>query len=186
MKLMTLDIEGDCSIKDNIKLFPEGNHFDPDTIPWCCTVVAESRAMSLVCKLPPKPRTRIDGSKTRCYHEDSTVIPNGLYRFTHESINYESIVYPFDRREDLIRAIHKLCSLADRIYIKPYFQYLYDRDLLKIQFNKYVLSDESLNKFIPHHCWINSYSQRNPICNNQTFLENRTEAQHSRHSQTLQ
>ena len=27
MKLMTLDIEGDCSIKDNIKLFPEGNHF---------------------------------------------------------------------------------------------------------------------------------------------------------------
>ena len=64
-----IDIEADASISQCQTLYPEGNHFDKHSIPWCITIATTQQCHTLVCKLPPHTREYIvDNKPSRCIY----------------------------------------------------------------------------------------------------------------------
>lgn len=114
---------------------PSGNHFNPNTRIWCCSICKNEETLALVCKLPPKP---LPGSSL--YHEAKVIVPrNFAGAKVREITSYE----------DFLKAIESILLLLKKRSVPVYFkgygkEYNYDKDLLKANFNKYGLSDDSL------------------------------------------
>lgn len=193
-KAITLDIEGDASASQCRTLFPDANHFDKNTIPWCITFcnsfsnsisdnASDSAicAVTYVCKLPNHAREYIvneqkSGIFTKTYHLDSTKIPVGKYSFTYDNESYSSnIVECKSVKELMMKAslILQVCKSKNiTCYCKPFYDHLYDAELLSVRFDDYSIDKECLSVIKPYHCFIESYKQANQLCDNQTFMNN--------------
>lgn len=180
-KFITLDIEGDASASQCRTLFPDANHFDPYTIPWCITFCNSACAVTYVCKLPNHAREYIilgqkSGIYTKTYHLDSTKIPAGKYSFTYDNESYSSNIIECKSVEELmlkVSLILQLCKSKNiTCYCKPFYEHLYDKELLSARFDDYNMDKDCLSVIQPYHCYIDSYKQANQLCCNQTFMDN--------------
>lgn len=180
-KFITLDVEGDASASQCRTLFPDANHFDPNTIPWCVTFCNEHSVITYVYKLPNHTREYIvngqkSGIHTKTYHLDSTKIPVGKYSFTYDKKSYTSTIVECTSVEELMQKVSlvlQTCQSKNIIcYCKPFYGHLYDKDLLTCRFAYYNISTECLDIIEPYHCFIESYKQQNQLTDNQTFMNN--------------
>ena len=137
MKFRTIDIEGDGNTTINKRLFPDADHFDPDTIMWCITFCDQDyNTLTLVKKLPHETRI-INGvtgkGRTNSYHEISTVIPN--------SIDNHQII-EFTNWNDYLKEITwQIMISSGDIYAKGYGEYNYDAMVLKANFERNNIYD---------------------------------------------
>lgn len=137
MKFRTIDIEGDGNTYVNKRLFPDGNHFDPDTIMWCITFCDQDyNTLTLVKKLPPETRvingvTRKDRTVAR--HELTTVIPKVIDN--HEIVEFT------DWKEFLKEITWQIMISGGDIYSKGYGKYNYDAMVLKANFDRNDMFD---------------------------------------------
>ena len=151
MKLV-IDLEGDSLNRFyNRQVFPNGNHFDPDTRIWCCSIQgANNNIVTYCCKLPsttrtlPRPYKDKYGNEywtTSSRHLDSTIIPNKL--------NGYNIIAIKDYKE-FLNTINKALGYAKEynatVYFKGYgTKHDYDYELLKVNFNKYNIPTNNLS-----------------------------------------
>lgn len=131
-KILTLDLEGDgLDAEINQKLFPDGNHQDPNTQIWCATIALRTEDNSLltetlVAKLPNHTREVKDGIMTKAYHEDTTNVPNKIWA---NGEFHERILECEDEFELIIKLLNELHFFQRRgydIYCKGYGEYNYD------------------------------------------------------------
>lgn len=141
---IVIDLEGDGLDRLlNKQVFPEGNHFDAETVPWCCTVCRYGQTITLVCKLPETTRTLpgyyvdygIRSNKTKAYHCKDSSVPKIL--------NGHKILEFTDRKE-FLEFINKMIKRAKWVLFKGYGDYEYDKDLLQVNFNKYGITNYDL------------------------------------------
>lgn len=137
MKFRTIDIEGDGNTYVNKRLFPDGNHFDPDTIMWCITFCDQDyNTLTLVKKLPPETRV-INGvtgkDRTVARHELTTVIPKVIDN--HEIVEFT------DWKEFLKEITWQIMISSGDIYSKGYGKYNYDAMVLKANFDRNDMFD---------------------------------------------
>ena len=170
MKFRTIDIEGD-GLKSSInqKLFPNGNHFDPDTIMWCITFCDQDYdTLTLVKKLPPEKR-KVHGVKdmlNSSYHEITTVIPKVIDN--HEIIEFT------DWQEFLKEITWQIMISEGDIYSKGYGKYNYDAMVLKANYERNNVYDgvSKLIKSVNPTKWDKTFEQvKNYIVPNQEFTE---------------
>lgn len=170
MKFRTIDIEGD-GLKSSInqKLFPNGNHFDPDTIMWCITFCDQDYdTLTLVKKLPPEKRM-VHGVKdmlNSSYHEITTVIPKVIDN--HEIIEFT------DWQEFLKEITWQIMISEGDIYSKGYGEYNYDAMVLKANYERNNVYDgvSKLIKAVNPTKWNKTFEQvKNYIVPNQEFTE---------------
>lgn len=180
-KFITLDIEGDASASQCRTLFPDANHFDPYTIPWCFTVTSDKHTITYVCKLSDKPREYIINCKpsgifTKTRHDTGTVVPIGNITFSYEGLQYKSEIIECNSVKELMlkaSLILQVCKTKNMTcYCKPFYGHLYDKDLLSVRFDDYNIDKDCLSIIQPYHCFIDSYKQANQLCDNQTFMNN--------------
>ena len=170
MKFRTIDIEGD-GLKSSInqKLFPNGNHFDPDTIMWCITFCNQDYdTLTLVKKLPSVKRM-VHGVKdmlNSSYHELTTVIPKFIDN--HEIIEFT------DWNEFLKEITWQIMISEGDIYSKGYGKYNYDAMVLKANYERNNVYDgvSKLIKSVNPTKWDKTFEQvKNYIIPNQEFTE---------------
>lgn len=143
MKFRTIDIEGDCNSKVLQQLFPEGNHFDPDTIMWVVTFCDQDyNTLTLVKKLPPTTRV-INGvtgkRRTGSYHLESTKVP--------EEVDGHKVVEFTDWKEYLKEIVWQIMITEGKIYSKGYGKYNYDAMVLKANLKRNNMYD-GVSRFI--------------------------------------
>lgn len=146
---ITIDCEGDGIYrKHNQQIFKTGNHFDPNTIVWCVTFTSSKHSMTFFKKLPNYTNRRaIIGEsgcvigRVRSYHED-WVQPYDWSNLTFFN-NYSNNSY-----RDYLIAIKNLIEDANKhnytIYYKSYSTYEYDKDLLRVNFERNNVETECL------------------------------------------
>lgn len=170
MKFRTIDIEGD-GLKSSInqKLFPNGNHFDPDTIMWCVTFCDQDyNTLTLVKKLPSVKRM-VHGVKdmlNSSYHEIKTVIPKVIDN--HEIMEFT------DWNEFLKEITWQIMISEGDIYAKGYGKYNYDAMVLKANYERNNVYDgvSKLIKSVSPIKWDKTFEQvKNYIIPNQEFTE---------------
>jgi hypothetical protein len=173
MKFRTIDIEGDCNTTINKRLFPEGNHFDPDTIIWCVTFCDQDyNTLTLVKKLPPDTRV-INGvtgkGRTSSYHERRTVIPTEIDGH---------VIKEFTEWKEFLCQITReiMYSNGPYVYSKGYGKYNYDAMVLKANMERNDLHDTASQfiKCISPSVWEETYRQvkKKDYVPNQKFTEN--------------
>lgn len=112
------------------------------------------------------------GVFTKNYHLESTKVPIGEFKFIFDNCNYYTYVHEYNTVKSLIHAteinLQSLIAQQYTIYAKPFYSYLYDRDLLEV----YNVSNAVLQHIKPHHCVFTSYIQANQRTDNQTYLNN--------------
>lgn len=184
MKLV-IDLEGDALDKEyNRLVFPTGNHFDPDTRIWCCSIYGRNdNLVTYCCKLPSStrrlPRPYFDKYGERCwttksYHLASTIIPKKFLGYDITAI---------EDYQDFLNRINEVLGIAKDLKATVYFKgfglkHDYDYELLKVNFNKYNIPSNNLSVLrnaykdftIP---WISTYSQVHTgnMEDNQIYLE---------------
>lgn len=153
----------------NQKLFPNGNHFDPDTIMWCITFCDQDyNTLTLVKKLPPEKRM-VHGVKdmlNSSYHEITTVIPKIIDN--HEIIEFT------DWQEFLKEITWQIMISEGDIYSKGYGEYNYDAMVLKANYERNNVYDgvSKLIKSVNPTKWDKTFEQvKNYIVPNQEFTE---------------
>lgn len=173
---LTIDIEGDGLNREyNKQVFPDGNHFDPDTRIWACTICSEKDSRTIVCKLPPVPRRLpmpyykggYANWQTNSYHDEATVIPE-------EYEGYDSVKY-----KEFLERIHGLLKQANDkgipVYFKGYGTYEYDKDVLRVNFQKWNLSTDVLDcmKIANPAEWVETHKQTSAGCwvSNQAYMK---------------
>lgn len=114
----------------------------------------------------------LHGIFTKNYHLESTKVPEGNLTFEYEDCTYSSTIHEFKTVTELINATTiNLKSLIDKgyeIYAKPFYSYMYDKDLLEV----YNVSNDILQHIHAHHCFFKSYVQANQRTDNQTYMIN--------------
>ena len=163
MKFATIDIEGDGIKREiNQRLFPDGCHYDPGTIPWIVTITITSDngktgTMSIFHKLPSEGDRR------------TVILPDGeIYGRVSSWHNKESKVYDSNKKLvdcfidlsdkpmiEFYKEIHKVIKwLKDNEYtvaFKGYWNtqegklYEYDKMLLRDKFKLNGLSTDVLD-----------------------------------------
>lgn len=190
MKLV-IDLEGDALNKFyNRQVFPNGNHFDPDTRIWCCSIYGgNDNLVTYCCKLPsttrtlPRPYHYIDkktGKYEECWntttkHLESTIIPKKLNEYNITAI---------DNYEDFLNRINVALEMAKEYNATVYFKgfglkHDYDYELLKVNFNKYNITTSNLSVLrnaykdftIPTWTPTTAQVQRGKFVENQEYLE---------------
>ena len=153
----------------NQKLFPNGNHFDPDTIMWCITFCDQDyNTLTLVKKLPSVKRM-VHGVKdmlNSSYHEITTVIPKAIDN--HEIIEFT------DWQEFLKEITWQIMISEGDIYSKGYGKYNYDAMVLKVNYERNNVYDgvSKLIKSVIPTKWDKTFEQvKNYIIPNQEFTE---------------
>lgn len=153
----------------NQKLFPNGNHFDPDTIMWCITFCDQDyNTLTLVKKLPPDRRMvrGVTDMLNSSYHEITTVIPN--------SIDNHQII-EFTNWNDYLKEITWQIMISEGdIYSKGYGKYNYDAMVLKANYERNNVYDgvSKLIKSVNPTKWDKTFEQvKNYIVPNQEFTE---------------
>lgn len=151
MKLV-LDLEGDALNRFyNRQVFPFGNHFDPDTRIWCCSIYGgNNNIVTYCCKLPPITRTLPRPYKdkygneywtTSSKHLASTIIPMKLNGYNITAI---------DDYQEFLNRINVVLGIAKDFKAIVYFKgfglkHDYDYELLKVNFNKYNIPTNNLS-----------------------------------------
>lgn len=150
MNYITLDIEGDGLNRSiNQVLFPEGNHFDKNTTIWCATFASPKKSLTFFKKLPNYANrrcVRLDNGRfwgrVRSYHDDESM----PYDWSNETIFRD---YSEQSYKDYLLAIHDLLDKCNyynyKVFIKSYKEYDYDKDLLKVNFDKYDIDTYCLD-----------------------------------------
>lgn len=149
--MQLLIVNGDGVHRDiNQSIFPEGNHFDPNTTIWCVTFCSNlNYSRTYFKKLPDKD------------HRRNVIRPDGTIWGTVNSYhNPESQPYDYSDKtkfcnysdrtyEDFLRALARYIQSfkdeGDTLYFKSYKDYEYDKDLLTVNFNKYNIDTECLS-----------------------------------------
>ena len=147
-KIMTLDLEGDgLDAEINQKLFPNGNHQDPNTQIWCATIAFKDDNNKLitdtyVAKLPNHTRLVKDEYWTKAYHEDSTKVPKKIV-VNNKWLNgceYEQRIIQMNDEWELIKYLSdSLLTYSYRgykLYCKGYGKYNYDYLAICNSFNR--------------------------------------------------
>ena len=155
MKLV-IDLEGDSlSRLYNRQVFPNGNHFDPDTRIWCCSIQGANNIVTYCCKLPSTTRTlprpyyykdKKTGEDKECWnttskHLESTIIPKKLNGYNITAI---------DDYQEFLNRINNVLGIAKDFRAIVYFKgfglkHDYDYELLKVNFNKYNIPTSNLS-----------------------------------------
>lgn len=189
MKLV-IDLEGDALNKFyNRQVFPNGNHFDPNTRIWCCSIYgANDNLVTYCCKLPsttrplPRPyhyKDKVTGEDIECWnttskHLESTFIPKKLNGYNITAIDdYED----FLNRINVALEMAKACNAT--VYFKGFgLMHDYDYELLKVNFIKYNIPTNNLSilrnaykDFTIPWTPTSSQVQRGQSIDNQQYLE---------------
>lgn len=174
---ITFDLEGDA-LKPcfNNQVFPNGNHYDPDTRLWCATFYNGKQTLTYVCKLPeqtrklPRPYRLNNGDicwYTRSYHLKTTKVPT--------SLNNHRII----EIEDYGRFIHTIAETLDKLHnlghdicFKAYGSYWYDRDVLRDNFAKFGIHCNAKIRGVNPSNWQDNHTRSRTAVNkdNQTFM----------------
>lgn len=170
MNFRTIDIEGDGNTYDNKRLFPEGNHFDPDTIIWCVTFCNQDyETITLVKKLPNTTRVirGVTGTgRTRAVHEAKTVIPNEIDGH---------VVKEFTDWQSFLTEIAWEIMITDGpLFSKGYGKYNYDAMVLKANFERNARYDMASRyiKSVRPSVWEETHAQvRKGVKPNQEYTE---------------
>ena len=134
MKFRTIDIEGDGNTTVNKRLFPKGNHFDPDTIMWVVTFCDQDyNTLTLESSRVPK---EIDGHK--------------VVEFTEWSEYLKEIVW-------------QIMISDGNVYSKAYGLYNFDSQVLKANLERNNMYD-GVSRFIksinvPGYLWKETHKQ---------------------------
>lgn len=180
-RFITMDSEGDgLSQYYNKQVFPNGNHYDPDTRLWCVTFASGNSVVTLAHKLPTEVRTLSGYYKdkygnydnhTRAYHDTSSCLPS--YCVTADS--YSGFLANIEKR------LSTCYNHNIDVYAKGYGNnYLFDKDCLRDNFNKYGISTSALDcihnsyELMNHNDWKPTYKQMNAgqYVDNQTYMLN--------------
>ncbi len=151
MKLV-IDLEGDALNRFyNRQVFPNGNHFDPDTRIWCCSIYGgNNNIVTYCCKLPsttrtlPRPYKDKYGNEywtTTSKHLTNTIIPKKLNGYNITAI---------DDYQEFLNRINGVLGIAKDFKAIVYFKgfglkHDYDYELLKVNFNKYNIPTNNLS-----------------------------------------
>lgn len=131
-RIVTIDIEGDLGDKARYqKLFPNGNHQDPDTQIWCATLswydIDGIQSKTFVAKLPPKDKQRIlkDGKPSGTWHDEETVVKDKYY--THKYGWVENVIECDDELGLIAAILSTIMDLSPKaVYSKGYLSVNYD------------------------------------------------------------
>lgn len=180
-KFITMDCEGDgLSQYYNKQVFPFGNHYDPETRLWCITFASGSHVQTFAHKLPSTVRT-LPGTykdrygnfcnQTRAFHEVSSKLPG----FCITANCYSGFLNQIESRLSLCYN-HNI-----DVYAKGYgTNYLFDKDCLRDNFNKFGISTSALDclhnsyEIVSHNNWKPTYKQMNAgeYVDNQQYMLN--------------
>ena len=159
MKFRTIDIEGDGNTTVNKRLFPKGNHFDPDTIMWVVTFCDQDyNTLTLVKKLPPTTRV-INGitskGRTGSYHLESSRVP--------KEIDGHKVVEFTEWSEYLKEIVWQIMISDGNVYSKAYGLYNFDSQVLKANLERNNMYD-GVSRFIksinvPGYLWKETHKQ---------------------------
>lgn len=156
-KYVTLDCEADGLNKEyNRQVFPEGNHFDPESRIWSVTFCRpDMRTITYVSMIPntrqlPRSYRHKNGTlmnRTLAYHEITNIVPksvvinDGTFHSVKEITVYTEYL---TKLRDMIAA----CPL--QIAFKGFGAHDYDVDLLKVNFDRYHIEydKEMFSKFV--------------------------------------
>lgn len=148
-KFITIDIEGDALSKYyNRQVFPEGNHFDSDTRIWCVTFsYNDGKTLTKVCKINntrklPRPyiKNGVECWYTTAKHEYTSVVPQRIDG--HKITEYKDYVDYLKSINDVIRIF---TDNGYKIYFKGYGSHDYDKELLKVNFDRNNIEDYDLS-----------------------------------------
>lgn len=142
--IYTIDCEGDGLSKDlNRVVFPDGNHFDPDTRIWCVTITNPNfDTYTSVCKIPGT-RTLPNGWTTKAYHEPTTKVPNRIWACGE----FHNVI-EFTNYNDFLWNIHNILELLPNVHFKGFGSHDYDKELLQVNFKKYNIDTIPLKKMV--------------------------------------
>lgn len=155
--IMTFDLEGDgLKAEVNQKLFPDGNHQDPNTRLWCATLTYKEYnkliTETYVAKLPASYRLVKDAVYNNSIHDKATKVPKKVI-VKDEWLNgceYEQHIYELNNEWELIKTvIHHLINadyMGYKIYCKGYgAEYNYDYLALLNSFHR-LKADRDLDE----------------------------------------
>lgn len=144
-KFITIDLEGDANVQQCREYWPEGNHFDKNTIPWCISFYDGIGIETYVCKLPQDERDIYDDNgkwlgRTKSCHLFSTKVPNCAHE-CKDLTEWCNRIY---------RLLKKCKEYNIPVYFKQYYDrdgivHDYDKEVLEITFNKYNVDTSVLS-----------------------------------------
>ena len=172
MKYITLDCEADGLNKEyNRQVFPDGNHFDPESRIWSVTFCRPDMVTrTFVSKIPstrqlPRYYWHKNGTmmnRTLAYHNPTNVVPKNLIINDGSSHIVKEIT---DYTEFLIKLRDMIEECPWQIAFKGFGSHDYDVELLKVNFDRYhvAYNKDMFNKFvninIPKSNWKTTHGQ---------------------------
>ena len=184
---ITLDCEADGLNKEyNRQVFPDGNHFDPESRIWSVTFCRPDMATRTFVSMIPHTR-QLPGyyrhkngtlmNRTLAYHEITNIVPknvvinDGSTRAVNEITDYTSYL---TKLRDMIES----CPL--QIAFKGFGSHDYDVELLKVNFDRYNIEynkdmfDKFVNINIPKSNWKATHEQTHAghYITNQQYMVN--------------
>lgn len=172
IKYITLDCEADGLSKEyNRQVFPEGNHFDPESRIWSVTFCCPDMiTRTFVSKIPYtrqlpgyyRHRNGTMMNRTLAYHNPANVVPKNLVINDGSSHVVEEIT-------DYIQFLTELRDIIDKcpcqIAFKGFGTHDYDVELLKVNFDRYSVAynkdmfDKFVNINVPRSSWKATHGQ---------------------------
>lgn len=172
IKYITLDCEADGLSKEyNRQVFPEGNHFDPESRIWSVTFCCpDMNTRTFVSKIPytrqlPRYYRHRNGTmmnRTLAYHNPANVVPKKLVINDGSSHAVKEIT-------GYIQFLIKLRDIIDKcpcqIAFKGFGTHDYDVELLKVNFDRYRVAynkdmfDKFVNINVPKPSWKATHGQ---------------------------
>lgn len=187
IKYITLDCEADGLSKEyNRQVFPEGNHFDPESRIWSVTFCwPDMITRTFVSKIPytrqlPRYYRHKNGTmmnRTLAYHNPANVVPKNLVINDGSSHVVKEIT-------GYIQFLIKLRDIIEKcpcqIAFKGFGTHDYDVELLKVNFDRYRVAynkdmfDKFININIPKPSWkaTHGQTQAGRYIDNQQYMIN--------------
>ena len=172
IKYITLDCEADGLSKEyNRQVFPEGNHFDPESRIWSVTFCwPDMITRTFVSKIPytrqlPRYYRHKNGTmmnRTLAYHNPDNVVPKNLVINDGSSHAVKEIT-------GYIQFLIKLRDIIEKcpcqIAFKGFGTHDYDVELLMVNFDRYRVAynkdmfDKFVNISVPKPSWKATHGQ---------------------------
>lgn len=186
-RYVTLDCEADGLNKEyNRQVFPDGNHFDPESRIWSVTLCRpDMRTITYVSMIPntrrlPRYYRHKNGSlmnRTLAYHEITNIVPKSV---VINDGTFHKVVEITDYVEYLTKLRDSIESCPLQIAFKGFGSHDYDVELLKTNFDRYNIkyNNEMFNdKFVNINIIANwkathSQTQAGQYTTNQQYMVN--------------
>ena len=155
--ICTIDCEGDGLNKFyNRQVFPNGNHFDPNTRIWSFTICdSKYKTLTFVSKIPytrilPRYYRNKNGemcNHTVAYHKSTNVVPKNI---TLSDNTQHQIIEITDYVKFLTKIRDSIEMCPTDIYFKGYGNHDYDKELIEANLNRWHVNYDPnmFNKFV--------------------------------------